>query len=202
MRWVLVLAGVDGTPERSTPGTDHCHQMLLLSLLRRILRQRQKKGSDLPFADSQGASPPLLFFSELSNDICLCTAVHVCLWHEAAGMKPGMEWADSVSLTDCRYKGCNFSIRPWSRRKCLLLLSLRIAPAGAGWDPAEDHQQPAVLLCLPWRALPEHSCFLEPHGILGNSRTSHRSQPHCSCPVPVAQPVAGLRQCLPQSIST
>lgn len=38
-----VLARVDGTPERSTPGTDHCHQMLLLSLLRRILRQQEEE---------------------------------------------------------------------------------------------------------------------------------------------------------------
>lgn len=44
-----------GTAERSTQGTDHCHQMLLLSLLPRILRRGggeggRKKGSDLPFS--------------------------------------------------------------------------------------------------------------------------------------------------------
>lgn len=38
----------------------------------------------------------------------------------------------------------------WSGRRCLLLLFLGITPAGAGWDPAQDHQQRAVLLCLPW----------------------------------------------------
>lgn len=52
------------------PGTDHCHQMLLLPLLQRILRQREE-GNDLPFSDIQGSL--FFFFSELSNVICLCT---------------------------------------------------------------------------------------------------------------------------------
>lgn len=38
-----MLVRVDGTLERSTPGADHCHQMLLLSLLQRILRQREEE---------------------------------------------------------------------------------------------------------------------------------------------------------------
>lgn len=80
-----VLAGLDGTPERSTPGTDHCHQMLLLSLLRRILRQRQKKGSDLPFADIQGAPPPPRFFSFLSYQMTFAYA-QPCTF--VCGMRP------------------------------------------------------------------------------------------------------------------
>lgn len=43
VRWALVLARVDGTLARSTPGADHCHQMLLLSLLRRSLRQQEEE---------------------------------------------------------------------------------------------------------------------------------------------------------------
>lgn len=68
-------------------------------------------------------------------------------------MKPGMEWADSVSLTGCRYHGCNFSIKPWPG-----VVREEPSPAAfpshnsgrCGVDPAEDHQQRAVLLCLPW----------------------------------------------------
>lgn len=81
-----------GTPERSTQGTDHCHQMLLLSLLPRILRQPGgggergpgKKGSDLPFSGCFFFffSP---LFSELPRVTRVCAAMHVCLRDEAAG---------------------------------------------------------------------------------------------------------------------
>lgn len=72
-----------GTPERSTQGTDHCHQMLLLSLLPRILRQpggggeREpgKKGSDLPFSGC--------FFFFFFPPLFRVTTCHSCMRSDA-----------------------------------------------------------------------------------------------------------------------
>lgn len=64
----------------------------------------------------------LLFFFELSSAICLCTAVHICLWDEAAGTKPEMKWVDFVSPAECRYDGCNFSIKTWPSAERAMVL--------------------------------------------------------------------------------
>lgn len=120
------------------------------------------------------ALPPPHFFPELSNDICSCTAVHVGLWHEAAGMEPGMEWADPVSLAGCRYRGCNSSIKPWpgvereelspaafpSRNsgRCGLRSSPGSPAAGCSLVPAMEQ---------------EFSCFLEPLGIVWETPEPH-----------------------------
>lgn len=85
-----------GTAERSTQGTDHCHQMLLLSLLPRILRRggvggRGRKEAIYPFQAAFSFLFLLFFspllFSELPRVTCLCAAVHVRLRDEAAGKK-------------------------------------------------------------------------------------------------------------------
>lgn len=108
-------------------------------------------------------SPPLLFFSELSNYICLCTAVHVCLWHEAAGMKPGMEWADSVSLTGCRYSSYNFSMEPWPG-----VAREELPPAAFPSDNSgRCRGDPARCWSLVPAMEQEFSCFLEPQGFSG-----------------------------------
>lgn len=52
-------------------------------------------------------------FSVLSNVICLCTAVRVCLWDEAAGMKPEMKCVDFVFPAKSGCNSRNFSIKRW-----------------------------------------------------------------------------------------
>lgn len=62
---MLVLGRVDGMLEGSTPGADHCHQMLLLALLQRSSMQQEEERKSYPFLIFK-ASFFSFFFSFLS----------------------------------------------------------------------------------------------------------------------------------------
>lgn len=87
----LVLGRVDGTLEGSTPGADHCHQMLLLALLRRTSMQQEEERKSYPFlifSASFFSSSSFLFgvikCHLLMHSGARLSAVRGC-WNEARG---------------------------------------------------------------------------------------------------------------------
>lgn len=87
-------------------------------------------------------------FSELSNVICLCAAVHVCLWDEAAGTEPETKRVDFV-LSIERRSGSPSAEGRWCHPYRLLRLQPSLqracrAAAGCIRPPARSHLVPTA----------------------------------------------------------
>lgn len=182
-RWALLLPGMDGTARGAARGWPLPPDAALVTATG-DLRQRQKKGSDLPFADIQGASPHP-FSSCPSYQMTFAYAQpRTFVW----GVRPperGQGW-NGLALFPWQAAGIAPGTSAPNRgpercgRRCLCCFPFAEPRQVRG---GSRRGAPAVCcsLVLPWnKGSPAAWSRL---GYSGNSRTSHQSQPHCSCAV-------------------